>query len=77
MKLIKVKTIYSIKVRQRCMSAEVKLPFVICCGAGFISDRAFFGIKPSIGFYFSKKQRWARKVFYIEIINRDKIMKED
>jgi hypothetical protein len=61
--LIKVKTIYSIKVWQRRMSASAKLPFFICCGIGFIRDRAFPGIKSSIDFYFSKKTMLSKKGF--------------
>lgn len=46
-------------------------------GPSFIGGETLFGIKPSIGFYFSKNQRWAGKVSYINIFNQDKITKED
>jgi len=46
-------------------------------GPCFIGGNALLGIKPSIGFYFSKTQRWTAKVSYINIFNRTKIVKED
>jgi hypothetical protein len=46
-------------------------------GPGFISGQTLFGIKPSIGFHFSKNQRWTGKLSYINIFNQDKVTKED
>lgn len=46
-------------------------------GPGFINGQTLFGIKPSIGFYFSKNQRWTGKLSYINIFNQDKVTKED
>lgn len=46
-------------------------------GPSFIGDQTLFGIKPSIGFYFSKTQRWTGKVSYINIFNRTKMTNED
>ena len=47
-------------------------------GPSFISGQTLFGIKPSIGFHFSKNQRWTGKVSYINIFyNQDKVTKED
>ena len=46
-------------------------------GPGFIGGRILFGIKPSMGFYFSKNQRWAGKISYINIFNQDRATKED
>ena len=46
-------------------------------GPSFISGQTIFGIKPSIGFYFSKNQRWTGKLSYINIFNQDKVTKED
>lgn len=46
-------------------------------GPSFISGQTMLGIKPSIGFYFSKSQKWTGKISYINIFNRDKITKED
>jgi hypothetical protein len=46
-------------------------------GPSFISGQTLLGIKPSLGFYFSKKQRWIGKVSYINVFNRDKTPAED
>ena len=46
-------------------------------GPSFISGQTMLGIKPSFGFYFSKSQKWAGKISYINIFNRDKTTKED
>ena len=54
---------------------NIYLSFV--AGPSFISGQTMLGIKPSIGFYFSKSQKWTGKVSYINIFNRDKITKED
>ena len=54
---------------------ELYLSFT--AGPSFISGQTLFGIKPSLGFYFSKTQRWTAKVSYINIFNRTKIVNED
>ena len=46
-------------------------------GLSFINKQALIGIKPSLGFYFSKTHRWTYKVSYINIFNRDKPTKEN
>jgi hypothetical protein len=46
-------------------------------GQSFVSRRILLGIKPSVGFYFSKTQRWTAKISYINIFNRDKASKKD
>jgi hypothetical protein len=46
-------------------------------GPSFISGQTLFGIKPSIGFHFSKNQRCTGKLSYINIFNQDKATKED
>ena len=46
-------------------------------GPSFISRQTLLGIKPSIGFFFSKKQRWMGKISYINVLNRTKIVNED
>ncbi|MDQ6757622.1 MAG: hypothetical protein M3004_11880 [Bacteroidota bacterium] len=51
--------------------------FSFVAGPSFISGQTLFGIKPSIGFYFSKNQRWTGKLSYINIFNQDKVTKED
>lgn len=54
---------------------NIYLSFV--AGPSFISGHTLFGIKPSIGFYFSKTQRWTGKISYINVFNRTKIINED
>jgi hypothetical protein len=49
----------------------------LVAGPGFISGHTLFGIKPSVGFYFSQKQRCTGKLSYINLFNRDKLTKED
>ena len=46
-------------------------------GPSFISGQTMLGIKPSLGFYFTKSQKWTGKISYINIFNRDKTTKED
>ncbi|MDQ2721174.1 MAG: hypothetical protein M3Z26_15610 [Bacteroidota bacterium] len=46
-------------------------------GPSFINGRTILGIKPSFGFYFSKKQKWTGKISYINIFKRDKATKGD
>lgn len=46
-------------------------------GPAFVSGETLFGIKPSIGFYFSKSQRWTGKFSYINLFKRDKRNLED
>jgi hypothetical protein len=46
-------------------------------GPSFINGSMLLGIKPSVGFYFSKTQRLMGKFSYINIFNRDKATKED
>lgn len=46
-------------------------------GPSFISGQTLLGIKPSIGFYFSKLQRWTGQISYINIFNRGKTIKGD
>lgn len=46
-------------------------------GPSFINGNTLFGIKPSIGFYFSKNQCWTGKLSYINIFNQEKASKED
>lgn len=46
-------------------------------GPSFISGQTLLGIKPSLGFYFSKSQRWTGKISYINIFNRGNAIKKD
>lgn len=49
----------------------------LTAGPSFISGQIYFGIKPSVGFYFSSNQKWTGKVSYINIFNRTKMVNED
>jgi hypothetical protein len=51
--------------------------FSLLAGPSFINNRTSFGIKPSIGFYSSEKQRWLFKFSYINIFNREEFTKRD
>ncbi|MEO5889412.1 MAG: hypothetical protein ABIQ31_04125 [Ferruginibacter sp.] len=46
-------------------------------GPSFIGNEILVGIKPSLGFYFSKTKKWTGKISYINIFNRDKKMPGD
>ena len=46
-------------------------------GPSFINGQTLFGIKPSLGFYFSRSHRCTGKISYINIFKRDKTTKED
>ena len=56
-------------------SQNIYLSFI--AGPSFIGEQILLGIKPSIGFYFSKSQRWMGKVSYINIFNRTEIGDKD
>ncbi len=49
----------------------------LLAGPSFISGQTLLGIKPSVGFYFSKNQKWIGKLSYINVFNRVKIVNED
>lgn len=49
----------------------------IVAGPGFIQKATLFGMKSSLGFYFSKRQRFMARVSYINIFNRTKIIDQD
>ncbi len=46
-------------------------------GPSFISGQTLFGVKPSVGCYFSKNKRWAGKLSYINVFNRAQTTKGD
>ena len=50
---------------------------MMAAGPSFIGGKNLFGIKPGIGFYFSKSQRVTAKLSYINIFNRDKLSGKD
>jgi hypothetical protein len=49
----------------------------VVVGPSFINGQTLFGIKPSLGFYFPKSQRWTGKISYINIFNRGNTTKKD
>ncbi|HPG10905.1 MAG TPA: hypothetical protein PLU37_05200 [Chitinophagaceae bacterium] len=49
----------------------------VVVGPSFISGQTLFGIKPSLGFYFTKSQRLTGKISYINVFNRGNIIKKD
>lgn len=46
-------------------------------GPALLSNEIRFGIKPSLGFYFSKTQKCTGKISFIQVYNRDVTTKED
>jgi hypothetical protein len=46
-------------------------------GPTFINGRTLLAIKPSIGFNFSKNQRFTGKVSFVNIFNREPMSKDD
>jgi hypothetical protein len=53
----------------------VYLSFV--AGPSFINGRTLLGIKPSLGFYFSKNQRVTGKLSFINIFHREETSNQD
>lgn len=49
----------------------------LVAGPSFIGGQTLFGIKPSVGFYFTKEQKWTGKLSYINIFNRTAVTGED
>ncbi|MET0395130.1 MAG: hypothetical protein ABW019_18430, partial [Chitinophagaceae bacterium] len=49
----------------------------LSAGPSFINGRTLAGIKPSFGFYLSRKQRWIFKASYIHVFNREPLSKLD
>ena len=49
----------------------------LVAGPSFVSGQTLAGIKPSLGFYFSKNQKWTGKISYINIFNRGNLIKQD
>jgi len=58
-------------------SATQNLYFSVVGGPSFIHEQTLFGIKPSVGFYFSKSKRGTAKFSYINIFRRDRLTKQD
>ena len=57
------------------LSKNMYLSFI--AGPSFIGGETLFGIKPSLGFYFSETKRWTGKISYINIYNRTKSVDQD
>ena len=51
--------------------------FSFVAGPSFVSNRILLGVKPSIGFYFSRNDKWTGKISYINIFNRDPRTQQD
>jgi hypothetical protein len=54
-----------------------RIYFSLLAGPSLVSRETRLGIKPSIGFYFPRSQRWVAKVSYINIFDRNKATKKD
>jgi hypothetical protein len=46
-------------------------------GPSFINGNNYFGVKTSLGCYFSKDKRWTTKISYINVFNRNPTSKSD
>jgi hypothetical protein len=46
-------------------------------GPGIIGEHILFGVKPSVGFYFSDDHKWTGKLSFINVFDRYQITKED
>ncbi len=46
-------------------------------GPSFIGGQTLLGVKPSLGIYFSKAQKWSGKISFINVFNRTKIVDDD
>ena len=46
-------------------------------GPSFVNGHACFGLKPAVGFYFSKNKRWTGKIAFINIFNREPSIDRD
>lgn len=49
----------------------------VVTGPSFVGGQTLLGIKPSVGFYFAKNQRWTSKISYINVFSRGTEIKED
>lgn len=50
---------------------------LLLAGPSFISGQTLLCIKPSLGFFFSQRQKWTGKVSYINVFNRTKRVQAD
>jgi hypothetical protein len=58
-------------------TATQNIYFSIVGGPSFINEQTLLGIKPSVGFYFTKSKRGTANISYINIFNRDRVTKQD
>ncbi|MBC7625992.1 hypothetical protein [Ferruginibacter sp.] len=49
----------------------------LVAGPSFINGQTLLAMKPSLGFYFSSKQRWTGNIAYINVFNRGNVVKEN
>lgn len=58
-------------------SPKARLSFACALGPSFSNGQTFLGIKPSVGFYFSESRRWAGKISFSNVFDRDKRSHKD
>lgn len=51
--------------------------FSFAAGPSFVGGQTLFGLKPSLGFYFSSDQKVTGKISYIDILKRETRAKQD
>ena len=51
--------------------------FSLVGGPSFVSQEVRLGLKPSLGYYLSKKQKCTVKISYLTIVHRDRVTNED
>ena len=49
----------------------------VLCGPSFAGEQALFGLKPSLGVFFSKKQKILAKLSYLTVFNRGNLVKQN
>jgi hypothetical protein len=54
-----------------------RIYFSVVGGPSFLGGQTRLGIKPTVGFYFPRSQKWVAKISYINIFDRNKPTKED
>ena len=59
------------------LSPARNIYFSLLCGPSFISKQLLFGLKPSVGIFFSKKQKMLAKLSYITVFNRGNVVKQN
>ena len=54
-----------------------KIYFAYLSGVSVINGKAYFGIRPSIGYYFSPSQKWTSRLYFTNVFNRNKQTTDD